>query len=224
MRKIYKQRECVLLDMESKLYLIRHGHTFFNLEDRLGGDSGLTSKGKEHAEKIARWLSEFELNVIYCSLLKRSIQTAEIVSKYHPDTPLIKVPELVEISSGDMDSLTYAEFEEKFPDLFEARKKDKYHWAFPNGESYETARERARPFLDGLKSKEGDFVIIGHQGMNRIILGYLLDLSKKEIPYLVIQNNVIFEIDLNNSNVCSIKDGQRVEGYVVDEDMKKADV
>ncbi len=201
--------------VESKLYLTRHGQTFFNLEERLGGDSELTLKGIEHAKKIAKWLKRLNLNTIYCSLLKRSVQTAEIIHDYHTDTPLIKIPELVEISSGDMDSLTYSEFEKKFPELFEARKKDKYHWAFPNGESYETTRQRVQHFLDSLKIKDRNFIIVGHQGMNRTIIGHLLDLSKKEIPYLAMPNDVIFEIDLRESNVCHIKDGQKIEGYLI---------
>ncbi|MBL7148268.1 MAG: histidine phosphatase family protein [Nanoarchaeota archaeon] len=204
------------------MILVRHGETFFNLEDRLGGDSELTLKGIGHAEKIANWLKESELDSIYCSILKRSIQTAEIIHKYHPSTPLIKVPELREILSGDMDSLTYAEFESRFPKLFKVREKDKYHWSFPNGESYETAKNRVKPFLDGLKSKEGNYVVVGHRGMNRTILGYVLDLPKEEIPYLNIPNDVIFELNLMNQDVYHIKDGRRLKGYKIN--MNKVDV
>jgi len=208
---------------EPKLYLARHGQTFFNLEDRLGGDSELTPKGMEHAEKISKWLNQYKLDTIYCSPLKRSVQTAEILHKYHQDTPIIKVPELSEVSAGDMDSLTYSEFEKKFPELFKARKKNKYCWAFPNGESYETARQRICPFLDKLKHEDGKFVIIGHQGINRTILGYLLNLSKEEIPGIIIPNDIIFEIDLKAPHVYHIKDGQRIKGCIVGH-IKKADV
>jgi len=201
--------------VESNLYLARHGQTFFNLEDRLGGDSELTSKGIEHAEKISKWLNQYRLNTIYCSPLRRSVQTAEILHKYHKNTPLIKIPELTEVSAGNMDSLTYSEFEEKFPELFKARKNDKYHWAFPNGESYETARQRISPFLDKLISKEGNFVIIGHQGINRTILGCLLNLPKEKIPYLVTPNDMIFEINLKSLDVYHIKDEQKIKGYMV---------
>lgn len=208
---------------ELNLYLARHGQTFFNLEDKLGGDSELTPKGIEHAEKISKWLNQYKIDIIYCSPLKRSVQTAEILHKYHQNTPLIKLPELTEVSAGDMDSLTYSEFEKNFPELFKARKNDKYHWVFPNGESYETARQRISPFLDKLRSKKGNFVIIGHQGINRIILGYLLNLPKEETLDIVIPNDVIFEIDLKVLHIHHIKDEQRIKGYIVSH-IKTADV
>lgn len=195
------------------LYLVRHGETFFNLEYRLGGDSKLTTKGIGHAEKMARWLQQFQLDSIYYSPLKRAVHTAKIIGRHHLNTPLIEVPQLTELSSGEMGSLTYAEFESKSPELFEARKADKFHWKFPGGESYQTLTERVKPFLDQLNS--GQVVVVGHQGVNRAILGYLLNLSKKEIPYLVTPNDVIFEINLEKRKVYRIQDGQRKEGHVV---------
>ena len=208
--------------MSTKIYLARHGQTSFNLENRLGGDSGLSPKGFEHAEKVAGWLCDVYFQAIYSSTLKRSVQTAEVLCRLHPETLLVKKPELSEISSGDMDCMTYKEFEEKFPDLFKARQNDKYHWSFPNGESYESALERVRPLLDTLKSDAGNVAIVGHQGMNRTILGYLLDLQKAEIPYLVTPNDVIFVIE--NKRVSHISNGQTFEGYVVDKEAKKANV
>src|SRR3989344_4296524 len=208
----------------AKIYLARHGQTFFNLEDRLGGDSELTPKGFEHAEKVSRCLEGVYLDAIYSSTLRRSIQTAEVLHRFHHKISLIQKPELSEISSGDMDSMTYAEFERQFPDLFKARQNDKYHWSFPNGESYELALNRVIPFLDTLKSEGRNTAIVGHQGMNRTILGYLLDLPRTEVPYLVTPNDVIFVIEPDDKRIVNIKDGKIFEGYIVDKHTKKADV
>ena len=208
----------------AKLYLARHGQTFFNLENRLGGDSKLTPKGLEDAEKVALWLTEVPLDALYSSTLQRSIRTAERVHQFHPQIPLIQIPELSEISSGDMDSMTYAEFEIRFPDLFRARQADKYHWSFPNGESYELALNRVRPFLETLESKGENIAIIGHQGINRVVLGHLLDLSKEEVPHLVTPNDVVFIVDLDHKTVAYIKNGITFEGYIVDAHTRKADV
>ncbi|MFC1825550.1 Bax inhibitor-1 family protein, partial [Thermodesulfobacteriota bacterium] len=38
-------RDFLVTDTVKNLYLIRHGETFFNLEDRIGGDSELTENG-----------------------------------------------------------------------------------------------------------------------------------------------------------------------------------
>ena len=209
---------------DAKIYLVRHGQTFFNLEDKLGGNSELTQKGFEHAEKMSKWLENSYFDVIYSSTLIRSIQTAEVLHKFHPEIPLIQKSELSEISSGNMDSMTYAEFEKQFPDLFDARKRNKYSWCFPNGESYETALHRVKPFLDSINSERKNVVIVGHQGMNRTILGYLLKLSETEIPYLVTPNDVIFIIESYARNVSHVKDGKVFDGFIVDKNSKSADV
>jgi len=195
---------------------MRHGQTYFMLENRLGGDSELTPFGFEQAAKISKWLADIDIKAVYCSTLKRSVQTAEVLHKSHPKTPLIQTSELCELSNGDMDSIKYEEFEQEFPKLFKARSQDKYHWCFPNGESYETALLRVKPLLESLKSKNGNYIIVGHQAMNRVILGQLLGLTQSEIPFLVIPNDVVFVIDIKNKKVSHIKDGKSFDGYTIE--------
>lgn len=66
-----------------KLILLRHGESEWNLENRFTGwkDVGLTQRGKEEALFSAKQLIKKNLNIltIHTSLLKRAIQTTEIV-------------------------------------------------------------------------------------------------------------------------------------------------
>ena len=198
---------------ESTLYLVRHGQTAFNLQDRLGGDSELTEEGIRQARRLALYLSRFKIDRIYCSTLKRSIQTARIIQEYQPKARFIQRADLVEISSGSLDSFTYTEFEKKIPEAFEARRRDKYHWAFPGGESYASALERVRPFLAYLSAEPGLSMVVGHQGINRVILGALLELTQNEIPFLDTPNDVLFEINLKNpAELYHIRGGNRQPG------------
>jgi|SRR3989338_8623620 len=202
------------------LYLVRHGQTFFNKEERLGGDSELTSIGIQHAEKLAESLKDIPFHKIYCSTLKRSIQTAEIISRFHQNTPLISLPALHEVSSGDMDSLTYDEFNTKFPHLFTERQKDKYHWAFPNGESYGDALKRVKNIIDSL---EQIILIVGHQAINRTIIGYILSIPSSKIPYLTIPHEDIYVIDLDTKKCTFLRQGKMQGSYQFDLSIK-ADV
>ncbi len=196
------------------VYLVRHGQTIFNAEDRLGGDSELTQKGLKHAEKVAGYLAEIDLDAVYSSTLKRAVKTAEIILRYHSDIQFLIIPELAEISHGDMDSITYEEFRGRFHDMHETRKNDKYNWSFPNGESYRIASQRILPFWETIKSQGRNIVIVGHQATNRIILGHFLDLPEEEIVNLPIPNDGdFFEMNLINSTIFHIKDGRRDEGY-----------
>ena len=71
-----------------KLYLVRHGQSYFNKEGILGGNPELTPRGIQEANKVASILKEIKLSKIYCSKLKRAVQTATIIHSYHPRIPL----------------------------------------------------------------------------------------------------------------------------------------
>lgn len=62
------------------LYLVRHGQSFVNLEDWDQGylDAGLTPLGHRQAAALAEWLPQeiAQPDVIYCSTLKRTRETA----------------------------------------------------------------------------------------------------------------------------------------------------
>ena len=196
-----------------KLYLLRHGDTFFSREQRMGGNPELTQKGEKHAKKVSKLLKKKTFELIYHSPLKRSVQTAHIIHKDYPKAKLIEISELSELSNGDMDALTYSEFEQKFPKLFGERKKDKYHWKFPNGESYETKLLKLKSFLAKIKRQKDNIVIVGHQGVNRILLGEFLGLSKQKIPYLEISHEAIYEINLRDTkDIHYLEEGRRLKG------------
>lgn len=67
----------------SRLYLVRHGQTQFNLQHRVQGrcDSPLTERGLEQAHRAARWLSGHGVapGAIFSSPLGRAFRTAEVL-------------------------------------------------------------------------------------------------------------------------------------------------
>lgn len=67
----------------SRLYLVRHGQTQFNLQHRVQGrcDSPLTERGLEQAHRAARWLSGHGVapGAVYSSPLGRAFRTAEVL-------------------------------------------------------------------------------------------------------------------------------------------------
>jgi broad specificity phosphatase PhoE len=69
----------------TKIYLMRHGETIYNLQGRLtgrGSDPELTEKGKLQADKIGQVLKETGISHIVSSNMTRTNQTAEIISKH----------------------------------------------------------------------------------------------------------------------------------------------
>ena len=65
-----------------KIYLVRHGETTADVEDRYGGDydDHLTEKGTKQAKDLAKVLSGKGIELIYHSPKIRAVETAQIVA------------------------------------------------------------------------------------------------------------------------------------------------
>ena len=107
-------RECY------QLVLLRHGESTWNKENRFTGwtDVDLTEKGFEEADKAATLLiqAKYDFDIVYTSVLKRSIQTVWIVLE-HLDRmwlPVEKTWRLNERHYGSLQGLNKAEMAAKF--------------------------------------------------------------------------------------------------------------
>ena len=68
-----------------RLYLVRHGQSFVNLPDWVGGnaDAGLTELGHRQAEALAAWLANKlpTIDALYASTMQRGRETVEHVAR-----------------------------------------------------------------------------------------------------------------------------------------------
>lgn len=91
--------------MSTRLFVIRHGQTQFNMEGRIQGwkDSPLTKAGQAQAMIVRQWISEHKLHpaAAYSSDLGRAVETARIITA--KSIPLHPVTGLREISFGTLD-------------------------------------------------------------------------------------------------------------------------
>ena len=87
--------------MSPKLYLTRHGESLYNTKNKLGGDSGLSEKGKNYANKLLEFFKNRNINV-YTSKMKRTIET----SKHFGVKETNRFEFLNEIDSGIYDGYT----------------------------------------------------------------------------------------------------------------------
>ncbi|XP_032360566.1 6-phosphofructo-2-kinase/fructose-2,6-bisphosphatase 3 isoform X4 [Etheostoma spectabile] len=162
------------------IYLCRHGESTDNVEGRLGGDAGLSPRGKQFSAALARFVEEQQQKdlKIWCSQLCRSIETAE-----HLGVPYEQWKALNEIDAGMCEEMTYDEMKEKFPEEFALRDEDKYYYRYPAGESYQDLVQRVEPVIMDLERQE-NVLVICHQAVMRCLLAYFLDKSAEEMPYL----------------------------------------
>lgn len=101
--------------MSAKIYLIRHGKTAANLENRFAGrtEEPLHQEGVEHLQEVAAGLSTAGLDRIYAGPLLRTRQSAEIIAKacHCPHSVLAG---LNDIDLPHWDGLTKDEIRQRF--------------------------------------------------------------------------------------------------------------
>ncbi len=88
--------------MATRILIIRHGETIWNVERRIQGsqDIALTERGRQQAQLLAKRLSAESIKAIYSSPLVRAWETAETVAAHHTGINPIAQPELAEFSFG----------------------------------------------------------------------------------------------------------------------------
>ena len=190
-------RDVLGTDTVKNLFLIRHGETFYNLEDRIGGDPGLTDKGKAQAEALARHFSKRQIPYIFTSQKKRTIETAEPIRDLQKNCMIVPLAEFNEIDSGVCECMSYEEIREKMPQVSQTRKEDKYNYIYPEGEGYVTMTERIDNGIKKalyLSSNATHIMIIGHRAVNRMILSHFLYRREADVPYIYIPQDKFYHI------------------------------
>ena len=72
-----------------KLYIIRHGETFGNLNGDGFSETDLTPKGERQIALLGERFKEESIDKFYVSPLVRAIKSANAVREYHKNTPII---------------------------------------------------------------------------------------------------------------------------------------
>uniref|UniRef100_A0A8C4FBG6 6-phosphofructo-2-kinase/fructose-2,6-biphosphatase 4a n=1 Tax=Dicentrarchus labrax TaxID=13489 RepID=A0A8C4FBG6_DICLA len=162
------------------IYLCRHGESELNVKGRIGGDSGLTPRGKEFGKKLSNFIQSQGISdlKVWTSQMKRTIQTAEALN-----VPYEQWKVLNEIDAGVCEEMRYEEIQDNYPLEFALRDQDKYRYRYPKGESYEDLVQRLEPVIMELERQE-NVLVICHQAVMRCLLAYFLDKTAEELPYL----------------------------------------
>lgn len=194
----YEQiRDFLVTNTVRNLYLIRHGETYYNLEDRIGGDSDLTRKGLAQARALADYFKKRRIPLIFTSQKKRTQQTATPIKEVQEDCTIIPLAEFNEINSGICECMSYEEIRTQMPHVYTERKKDKYNYVYPEGEGYVTMQERINRGIKKalyLSNPRDNIMIIGHRAVNRMILSHFMFRRDEDVPFIYIPQDKYYYI------------------------------
>ncbi len=163
--------------MITRLYLIRHGATTLSAEDRFSGgtDVDLSEEGRWQAGCLAKRLADDRIAAVYCSPMRRTVETATIISQPGGLTPSHR-DGLREIHHGHWETMRRAEVEQQFAEEYKAWQEDPFTYAPEGGESGVMVMARALPVIREIVVKHtGQTVaVVSHKATIRLILSSLL--------------------------------------------------
>jgi broad specificity phosphatase PhoE len=167
------------------LYLIRHGQTEFNREQRFQGacDSPLTELGRSQARGFGRRLANLvdRDTPIVASPLGRAQATAEIVRETAGLAgPVSLDARLAEISMGSWDGLTWQEIEALGHGFPPGRPPPDWYMRSPDGETYAAFAGRLGDWLADHRDRPGPLAVVSHGVVSRVLRGLYLGLGKDE--------------------------------------------
>ncbi|AGW14019.1 bifunctional nucleoside/nucleotide kinase/histidine phosphatase family protein [Megalodesulfovibrio gigas] len=193
----FQIRDLLVADWVKGLYLVRHGETTWNAEQRIGGDPLLNDHGNCQARAMAEHLKSLPLGFIFTSSKQRSRQMAEPLLCARPEARHMVIKEFDEIHAGICEGMTYEEMRRTLPQEFAARSADKYQYTYPGGESYATLQSRVDRGLKKalwIAGVSQNICIVGHQAVNRAILAQFLFRRQQDVPYINIPQEKYYHI------------------------------
>lgn len=168
--------------MTTRILLIRHGATVLSAEDRFAGstDVDLSDEGRRQARTLGDRLADLPLDAVYASPMKRTRETATLVSGPRKLEPTVEAG-LREIAHGRWEGRTRKEVEAEFHEEYANWEQDPFTFAPEGGESGLSVMARALPVLRAIVVRHPNqtVAVISHKATIRLLLSSLLGIDAR---------------------------------------------
>ncbi len=169
------------------IYLARHGQDEDNVKGILNGrrDHGLTDQGVQQAKCVADKIADAKIrfDVIYCSPLKRTFKTAQIITETNNSPDPIVMEELIERDFGIMTGRNRSEILDLCaPKVLQSE--DINYFLEPEGaETFPQLLERGRRVVKEIRDKhdQGNILLVTHGDMGKMIYAAFYDLDWQDV-------------------------------------------
>ncbi len=178
------------------LYLIRHGRTAWNNEDRLQGwaDEPLDLVGHAQARALAASLHAVTFEAIYTSPLQRARETAETLAQPH-GLPLTLDDRLRERNVGEWTGLTLDDARARWPDRFDG---DWRIQGAPGGEAQAALTARVAAAFEDIVAVHpaGTVAVVSHGGALSAVLAHFLGIPPSRVVSFSFHNSAIARLSV----------------------------
>lgn len=171
---------------------MRHGTTVWNEKGIFQGHSNnrLSKNGIELVKQAAEFYKKSEFDIIYTSPLMRTVQTANIMNKYH-NVEVIKDKRLIEVDEGCFTGIAKQKLTSE--ELYaQDHRLNGYGM-----ESWQSAHDRVKDFIEDIKHicKNKNILIVTHDSPATFLENILIN---KNVDY---NEDLIYSKNFNNAEV-----------------------
>lgn len=198
---------------QRSLYVVRHGRTALNVDDRYLGalDPPLDELGLRQASELAEILCG-RVSAVVCSPKRRAVQTAEVLASSW-NVPFQVVSEFAERNVGVYEGLTKEEARLAYPTLWEQDITRQWDLGPTGGESIKVVFERV---AKGLCMLQSDFaghnvVLVAHGFVAKVVRAILTDPSWEDFFRYSLKNGQVEHYHFSVESVTSSAWLQRAE-------------
>jgi broad specificity phosphatase PhoE len=134
-----------------EIILARHGETDWNVAEVFRGriDVELNETGIKQAELLGKYLSDFKIDAIYSSPLKRALKTAKVIAGYQK-IKVNTVRGLIDFDYGEWQGLSHQEVKDRYQELYTEWLSHPELVRLPAGESLGDVRNRGMAVLNDI--------------------------------------------------------------------------
>lgn len=185
--------------MSRTIYLLRHGQTRFNAEQRLQGhcNSDLTATGLQQAEAMANTLAELLATpqewALYSSPLGRAQQTAQIVGeRLQISSEHIRLDErLMELGLGEWEQQRAPDLQQQYPHI--SQQVLSWYLQAPGAERYDKLQTRLSSWLQAPDLPQ-QVVVVAHGLSGAVLRGLYANLDFDAVWQQEILQNAFFKL------------------------------
>lgn len=181
-----------------KIYLTRHGETIWNQKNWVQGmtDVPLSEKGMRQAEQLAEEMAGVHLDVVYTSQLQRAMVTGKAVADRHKGCRFEVCKSINEMNFDKYEGGARTDEEYQL-------EKRKYFKRYEGGESYLDVAARVYPFIEMLKARNEDALVVAHNGICRVFTNYFQPMENEEFATFSLGNCEVKTFNVNLDDVAT---------------------
>ena len=176
------------------IYLVRHGITLANKENRFAGrtDEELHAEGVEQIRQVGDRLVNKNISNVFCGPCRRTAQSAKILGSIL-QVPFSPLEELDEINIPHWDGLTKDEIRQEFGDEYPTWLNSPQTFSLPGCETLKKVQERAVGAVNRILEYHNseNLLLVSHLIVLRCLVLYYQGLEIKDFRSIKIHNGSI---------------------------------